>query len=155
MSRMTDRVRRAEVALAGAFVIAMVAMIFVGGAARLMRTPLNATIDFATCFFAWATFLSADVAWSRNRLTALRIVPDRLGASARRRLDLANHVIVLTILGYGVVAGAWLAWISRTRTFQGMSEISYSWVTSALPVGCALMILTTAAKLRDQWRDRP
>ncbi|SEB03493.1 TRAP-type C4-dicarboxylate transport system, small permease component [Rubrimonas cliftonensis] len=152
---MTGRLRRAEVWLAGAFVIAMVAMIFTGGAARLMRTPINATIDFATCFFAWATFLSADVAWRRNRLTALRLVPDRLPPAARWRLDLANHAVVLAILGYGVVAGSWLAWISRTRTFQGMPEISYSWVTAALPVGCALMILTTLGKIRDHWRARP
>jgi TRAP-type transport system small permease protein len=155
MDGMAVRLRRAEVMLAGLFVIAMVAMIFVGGTARLMRMPVNATIDFATCFFAWATFLSADVAWHRNRLTALRLVPDRLTPRARWRLDLANYGVVLAILGYGVVAGTWLAWISRTRTFQGMPDISYSWVTAALPVGCALMILTTLAKIRDHWRGRP
>lgn len=155
MDGRTGGLRRAEVVLAGIFVIAMVAMIFIGGTARLMRMPVNATIDFATCFFAWATFLAADVAWHRNRLTALRLVPDRLSAPARWRLDLANYAIVLAILGYGVVAGTWLAWISRTRTFQGMPDISYSWVTAALPVGCALMILTTLAKIRDHWRARP
>ena len=155
MDSIASRLRRAEVALAGVFVIAMVAMIFVGGTARLMRVPVNATIDFATCFFAWATFLSADVAWHRNRLTALRLVPDRLGAAARWRLDLANYAVVLAVLGYGVVAGSWLAWISRTRTFQGMPDISYSWVTAALPVGCALMILTTLGKIRTHWRARP
>lgn len=155
MAGMAERLRRAEVVLAGAFVIAMVAMIFTGGTARLMRMPVNATIDFATCFFAWATFLSADVAWHRNRLTALRLVPERLSPRARWRLDLANYGLVLAVLGYGVVAGTWLAWISRTRTFQGMPDISYSWVTAALPVGCALMILTTLAKIRDHWRERP
>jgi TRAP-type transport system small permease protein len=155
MDGRTGRLRRAEVVLAGIFVIAMVAMIFTGGTARLLRMPINATIDFATCFFAWATFLSADVAWHRNRLTALRLVPDRLPPPARWRLELANYGVVLAILGYGVVAGTWLAWISRTRTFQGMPDISYSWVTAALPVGCALMILTTLGKIRGHWRERP
>ena len=155
MDGMAGSLRRAEIVLAGIFVIAMVAMIFIGGTARLMRMPVNATIDFATCFFAWATFLSADIAWHRNRLTALRLVPDRLSPAARWRLDLANHGLVLAILGYGVVAGIWLAWISRTRTFQGMPDISYSWVTAALPVGCALMILTTLGKIREHWRARP
>lgn len=155
MDRLGQRARQVEVVLAGLFVIAMVAMIFVGGTARLMRTPVNATIDFATCFFAWATFLSADIAWHRNRLTALRLVPDRLGVRARWRLDLANYGLVLAVLGYGVVAGTWLAWISRTRTFQGMPDISYSWVTAALPVGCALMILTTLGKIRAHWGMRP
>ena len=155
MDGIAGKLRQAEVVLAGLFVIAMVAMIFVGGTARLMRAPINATIDFATCFFAWATFLSADVAWHRNRLTALRLVPDWLGPAARWRLDLANYGIVLAVLTYGVIAGTWLAWISRSRTFQGMPDISYSWVTAALPVGCALMILTTLGKIRAHWQDRP
>lgn len=152
MDRLADQLRRAEVALAGAFVIAMVAAIFVGGTARVMRMPINATIDFATCFFAWATFLSADVAWHRNRLTALRLVPDALSAAKRWWLDCLNYGVVIAILSYGVVAGTWLAWISRSRTFQGMPEVSYSWVTAALPVGCALMILTTLGKLRAHLR---
>jgi len=155
MERMASTLRRTEVALAGTFVVAMVAMIFVGGTARLMRSPINITVDLATCFFAWATFLSADVAWHRNRLTALRLVPGRLPAAMRWRLDLVNHCVILAILGYGVVAGTWLAWISRTRTFQGMPEVSYSWVTAALPVGCALMILTTLGKIGAHWRARP
>lgn len=155
MDSIAHRLRRAEVALASLFIVAMVAAIFVGGTARLMRMPVNATIDFATCFFAWATFLSADIAWHRNRLTALRLVPDRLPAPARWWLDMTSHGIILAILGYGVVAGTWLAWVSRNRTFQGMPEVSYSWVTAALPVGCVLMILTTLGKLRTHLEARP
>jgi len=60
----------------------------------------------------------------------------------------------LLILGYGVYAGAWLCWVSRARSFQGMPGVSYSWVTAALPVGSALMIGTTIAKIRDVLRDR-
>ena len=155
MGRLRDILVRAEVIAAGAFVAAMVAMVFVGGVARLMRMPINATIDFATCFFAWATFLSADVAWRRDRLTALRFLPERLGPRWAWRLDLASYAVVLVILAYGVVAGSWLAWISRSRTFQGMPDISYSWVTAALPVGCALMIATTLGKMRAHLAGAP
>ena len=154
MDTLVQRLLKLEVVIAGIFIMAMVAMVFVGGVSRLMRSPINATIDFATCFFAWATFLSADIAWRRNRLTSLRMLPDALSARWAWWLDIANYLVVLSILGYGVVAGTWLAWISRSRTFQGMPDISYSWVTAALPVGCALMVLTTFFKIRQHLRDR-
>jgi hypothetical protein len=47
----------------------------------------------------------------------------------------------------------WLSWISRTRSFQGISEISYSWVTMSMPVGCALLLLTAFFKIRDELRS--
>lgn len=155
MNVIAQRILKLQIIVAGGFVIAMVVMIFVGGTARLMRMPMNATIDFATCFFAWATFLSADIAWRQNRLTSLRLLPDRLPRRWTWWLELGNYGIVLAILGYGVWAGSVLAWISRTRTFQGMPDISYSWVTAALPVGCALMCLTTLGKIRDHLHARP
>ena len=48
--------------------------------------------------------------------------------------------------------GTWLAWTSRARSFQGIPEISYSWVTMSLPVGAALLLITTRLKIRDELR---
>ena len=45
---------------------------------------------------------------------------------------------------------SWLAWTSRVRSFQGIPEISYSWVTMSLPVGAALLLITTLLKVRDE-----
>ena len=149
MERLSDRLHRIEVALAGAFLILMVAMIFTGGVARMMRMPLNLTIDLATCFFAWTTFLAADIAWRRDLLISVRLFHHRLPPRVARALELVNYAIVLMILGYGVYAGAWLCWVSRARSFQGMPGVSYSWVTAALPVGSALMFGTTIAKMRE------
>ena len=146
---------RIEVAIAGIFLVAMVAMIFTGGVARMMRMPLNVTIDLATCFFAWATFLSADIAWRQDRLISLNLLEARLPVRAQYWLTLVNYAIVLAILGYGVWAGGWLAWVSRARSFQGMPGVSYSWVTAALPIGSALMIVTTLGKIRRHLVDGP
>jgi len=33
--------------------------------------------------------------------------------------------------------------VSRARSFQGIPEISYSWVTMSMPVGCLLLLVTT------------
>lgn len=150
---MSQRIERIEVVLAGTFLVLMVVMIFTGGVARMMRMPLNMTIDLATCFFAWATFLAADIAWRRDMLISIRLVPDRLPQRIAFWLGIVNFAIILALLSYGVIAGGWLAWVSRARSFQGIPGVSYSWVTAALPVGSALMFLTTPGKIRSHWHE--
>ncbi len=47
---------------------------------------------------------------------------------------------------YLMVMGTWLAWTSRVRSFQGIPEISYSWVTASAVGGGLLLLVTTAAE---------
>ena len=142
-----------EAVLAGAFLLLMVGLIFLGGVARMMHHPLNWTIDFATCFFAWACFLCADIAWRKDTLMSIDIVTARVPEQARRALVYLNHLIISGFLVYVIYAGLWLSWVSRARSFQGIPEISYSWVTMSLPVGAALLLLTTSLKVRDLLRE--
>ncbi len=139
---------RVEAAIAGSFLLAMVALIFLGGVARSLGTPLNWTMDIATCLFAWAVFLCADIAWRNNGLMSIGLVTARLSPAAATLLARLNLLIIAVFLAYVVVAGAQLAWVSRARTFQGIPGISYSWVTASLPAGAALLLLSTLAKLR-------
>jgi TRAP-type C4-dicarboxylate transport system permease small subunit len=144
-----------EAVIAGSFLVLMVLLIFAGGVGRLMGYPLNWSGDMATALFAWACFLSADIAWRNNALMSVGLLLDRLTPSARRAMVIVNHLIVLAFLAFIVVAGLWLAWISRARTFQGLPNVSYSIVTLSLPVGCALMFLTSMLKLRDLMGPSP
>jgi TRAP-type transport system small permease protein len=142
----------AEAFLAGTLLVLMVALIFLGGVSRVLGYPLNWSTDFATAFFAWACFLCADVAWRRNNLMAIEFLPRRLPAKAQRVVRLANYLIITAFLLYLMVMGTWLAWTSRVRSFQGIPEISYSWVTMSLPVGGALLLISTLLKLRAELR---
>jgi TRAP-type transport system small permease protein len=137
----------AEAFLAGTLLVLMVALIFLGGVSRVLGYPLNWSTDFATAFFAWACFLCADVAWRRNNLMAIEFLPRRLPAKAQRVVRLANYLIITAFLLYLMVMGTWLAWTSRVRSFQGIPEISYSWVTMSMPVGAALLLITTGLKV--------
>jgi TRAP-type transport system small permease protein len=146
---------RAEATVAGSFLVLMVALIFLGGVARLLRHPLNWTTDFATCLFAWACFLAADVAWRNDGLMSIAFLSERLRPAARRLVELLNYTIIAAFLVYIAIAGVWLSWVSRARSFQGIPEISYSWVTMSLPVGACLLLLTTALKARRAFRPDP
>lgn len=148
MRRVYEYILRLETVLAGLFLILMVALIFLGGVARMLHHPLNWTIDLATCFFAWSCFLCADIAWRRDALMRIELIPSRLSPRAAQWLATANYLIISGFLIYVIYAGAWLSWVSRARSFQGIPGISYSWVTMSLCVGGLLLLVTTLLKLR-------
>jgi len=155
MTRIGPAIAKAEAILAGLLLMGMVGLIFTGGVARMMRNPLNWTIDLATCFFAWAAFLCADIAWRNDKLMAMDLLGPRLPPRGRHLLQTVNYAIIGVFLGYVVYAGAWLSWVSRARSFQGIPGVSYSWVTMSLVVGGVLLLATTLVKLARHLRTRP
>lgn len=148
MTRFYAALVRWEARIAGTFLVLMVVLIFTGGAARLAGHPQNWTTDAATCLFAWACFLCADIAWRRDSLMSIDLIVERLPERARRAVGQANYAIIAAFLLYGIVGGVYLSWVSRARSFQGIPEISYSWVTMSMPVGCLLLLVTTVLKAR-------
>jgi TRAP-type C4-dicarboxylate transport system permease small subunit len=85
---------------------------------------------------------------------AIDLIVVRLPPAAQRMLAHANHGIIVAFLLYGIVAGTYLSWVSRARSFQGIPEVSYSWVTMSMPVGCLLLLVTTILKLRGRAAPR-
>lgn len=152
MKKLYERVCAAEAIVAAALLALMVALIFLGGASRVLGYPLNWSTDAATCFFAWACFLCADIAWRKNSLMSIDLLVNRLPATLRRACKQFNYLIIVLFLSYAIVMGIWLSWISRARSFQGIPEVSYSWVTMSMPVGAALLLITTLLKVRDEMR---
>jgi TRAP-type C4-dicarboxylate transport system permease small subunit len=149
MLRLYKTVLKLEAVLAALFLILMVCLIFLGGVARMMHMPLNWTIDLATCFFAWACFLCADIAWRSDRLMSIDILSSRAPLRVQKALTYCNYLIISGFLIYLIYTGIVLAYVSSARSFQGIPWISYSWVTMSLPVGAALLLVTTLLKLND------
>jgi TRAP-type C4-dicarboxylate transport system permease small subunit len=150
MKKLYERVLAAEASVAAAFLVLMVALIFAGGIARLLQHPINWAVDAATCLFAWATFLCADVAWRKNSLMSIEILTRRLPAVLQKACRMANYFIIAAFLLYVMGMGVWLSWISRARSFQGIPEVSYSWVTMSMPVGAGLLLITCVLKARAE-----
>jgi TRAP-type C4-dicarboxylate transport system permease small subunit len=152
LAQVLPLVRKLEAVIAGTFLVLMVVLIFGGGVARMLGTPLNWTTDFATCLFAWACFLCADIAWRKNSLMSVDIVTDRLPPAWQTACRMLNYTLIVTFLLFLIVMGIYLSWISRVRSFQGIPEISYSWVTMSLPVGSILLLITTWQKISREFR---
>jgi TRAP-type C4-dicarboxylate transport system permease small subunit len=152
MKKLYQHICAAEAWIAAALLIAMVALIFSGGVMRTFGHPINWSNDIATCLFAWACFLCADIAWRRNALMSIELVTDRLPVRLRKLCSFASHAIIVAFLLYALIGGLYLSWISRARSFQGIPEISYSWVTMSMPVGAALLLVTAFLKIRAEMR---
>jgi TRAP-type C4-dicarboxylate transport system permease small subunit len=152
VKKLYERAMAAEAAVAATLLVLMVLLIFLGGVLRMAGHPINWSTDFATAFFAWATFLCADVAWRRGSLMSIELVTRRLPARLQSACRLVNCLLIGLFLLYAIWLGTWLSWISRERSFQGIPEISYSWVTMSMPVGALLLLVTTIRKAREEWR---
>lgn len=152
--RLYERVCATEAFVAGALLVLMVVLIFLGGVMRMLGHPINWSGDAATCFFAWACFLCADIAWRRNSLMSIEVLTNRLPRELQAVCRWVNYALIGGFLVFIVVMGCWLSWISRIRSFQGIPEISYSWVTMSLPVGGLLLLVTTGLKVRDELRGQ-
>jgi TRAP-type C4-dicarboxylate transport system permease small subunit len=153
MRRLYERVCAAEAFLAAAFLLLMVALIFAGGIARLLEHPINWAIDASTALFAWACFLCADITWRRGGHMSIELLTRRLPAKLQSTCRLLNYFIISAFLLYAIVMGVWLSWISRERAFQGIPDVSYSWVTMSMPVGSALLLVSTLLKIRAELRQ--
>jgi TRAP-type C4-dicarboxylate transport system permease small subunit len=142
----------AEAIITAALLVLMVVLIFAAGVMRMLGHPINWSVDVATCLFAWACFLTADIAWRGNALMAIEIVTNRLPERLQAACRMLNYAIIATFLLYLIVMGVYLSWISRIRSFQGIPGVSYSWVTMSLPVGALLLLITTALKVHAELR---
>jgi TRAP-type C4-dicarboxylate transport system permease small subunit len=142
----------AEAIVARTFLLLMVVLLFGSCIGRFLGHPINWAIDVSTCAFAWACFLSADIAWRKNKLMSVEMLVNRLSARAQRACRLLNYGILTLFLIYLIPTGLWLSYISRARSFQGIPEFSYSWVTMSLPVGALFLLITTLLKLRGEFR---
>ena len=105
MRELHDRIGRAEAVVAATFLLMMVGLIFAGGLARLAAHPINWAIDLATCLFAWACFLCADIAWRRDSLMSITLVSERLPVRFQRYCLYLNYLLIAGFLMFVIVGG--------------------------------------------------
>jgi len=144
---------KAEAVVARVSIALLTFLVFVSAVARTMRQPVGWAVDLAIFLFVWCVFLCADMAMRNDKLVTVDIVTAYLPKKAQIHLKIVNHVIIAVFLGYLIYYASLLAYTSRFVRFQGIAWVSYSWVVMSVPVGCALLLVTTALKIREYWRE--
>jgi len=150
MKKLYEYMCKVEAFIARFFLMAMVTLIFVAGILRLLAHPINWTIDVATALFAWACFFSADIAWRANKLMSVDVFINILPEKLKKYSRMLNHFILTVFLLYLIGYGLWLSYTTRARTFQGIPNFSYTWVTLSVPIGAFFLLVTTILKIRQE-----
>lgn len=150
MAKIYAYICKGETFVIKTFLVFIVGLVFVAASTRYMGYPINWSVDMAVCLFAWCTFLSADVAWRNNKLMSVDFLVRKLSFRNQKAIEIVNLVIIAIFLGALIGFGLWLSYTTRFRTFQGIPGFSYTWVTLSVPVGSALMLITTINKIRER-----
>ena len=137
-----------------ALMAVLVADVFLGVWSRyVMRATFQWYDEVARLCFVWMIFLGAAVAVRRGAHFRLHLLIDRLGATARRRVDLLVTLIVIAFAAVLVAGGVAIAPLARRQVTDAL-EVSMLWFYGALPVGGALMIVFALPQLWALARGR-
>lgn len=132
---------------AGTLVLAEIIVLLSGVSARyLFHTPLVWSDELASILFLWLSMLGAVVALRRSEHMRMTAFLSKLHGETRALMDtlaiVASLAFVLLIL--------WPAWEYASEEAMITTpalEISNFWRTIAIPLGCALMAVTTVMRL--------
>ena len=137
---------KTEERLAMAFFAGTSFFVLVGAVTRTLGHPLIWAVDLAQLSFVWACMLGADLAMKKNAHIEIDIVVRHFSSVTRRKIAIVWLVAIAAFLAMLVWYGMQLTLMNMEREL-GDIGISYSWITSAIPAGCALMLATTLRRL--------
>lgn len=149
MKKIYGYICEAEVYITKWALALLTALVIAAAVARTIGMPIVWAIDAATFLFAWCVFLGGDIAIRKDRMFCIDVLTCRLPKKWQHYFKIANSSIIIVFLAYLIFFGVKLAYATRLRTFQGIPDISYTWVTISVPIGCLLMLITYVLKVRD------
>ncbi len=152
MANVLDVIARGEDLLARAFLASCAALVFVAAVSRAFGAPVLWAIDVAMLLFIWCSFFGADAALRKKQHIIIDIVVRLFPQKVQRALLITHWTVMIVFLLTLVVLGAELTMLNVQRP-MGDTEISYAYVTAAVPAGSFLMALTAMRQLVEFWRD--
>lgn len=124
----------------------LVGLIAIGSAGRYLGTPIIMSLELAQAAFVWLCMLAADLTLQENRHFSVdfltRLLPDAL----QRALAVVTWLIVAALLVFLLWHGTDFTLITSDRPLP-ITGIPGAWVTSALPIGFVLMLITVFERI--------
>jgi len=152
MKLFLHRLARGEDLVARAFLAVCAGLVFVAAVSRAMGAPILWAIDIAMMLFIWCSFLGADAALRAKQHIIIDIIVRLFPQKLQRALLIAHWSIMILFLLTLVVLGIELTLLNYQRP-MGDTDISYAFVTAAVPAGSLLMAITASAQLVGFVRD--
>jgi TRAP-type C4-dicarboxylate transport system permease small subunit len=153
MAGLLPGLARGEDLVARACLAGCSALVFVAAVSRALGAPVLWAIDIAMLLFIWCAFLGADAALRARQHIIIDIVVRLFPQRLQRALLIAHWAVIIAFLLALVALGTQLTLLNVERP-MGDTEISYAYVTAAVPVGSLLMAITAIRQLVGFWHDR-
>jgi len=152
MANVLDAIARGEEFLARVFLAGCAALVFVAAISRAFGAPVLWAIDIAMLLFIWCSFFGADAALRKKQHIIIDIIVRLFPQKVQRALLITHWMVMIAFLLTLVVLGIELTMLNVQRP-MGDTDISYAYVTAAVPAGSFLMALTASRQLFEFWRD--
>ena len=129
----------------------LAALVFISALMRTIKHPLNWAQDVALVAFAWLIFFGSDIAVRGAGLIGIDMLVKRFPKKVQKILDIVFKIMILVFLCILVYYGIIMTKTGWKRQITAL-EISYGWVTMAVPTGAFFMIISTTIKLVERIR---
>ncbi|MBQ6365811.1 MAG: TRAP transporter small permease [Oscillospiraceae bacterium] len=129
----------------------LAALVFISALMRTLKHPLNWAQDVALVAFAWLIFFGSDIAVRGSGLIGIDMLVKRFPPKVQKAIDIVFKIMILVFLCILVYYGIIMTKTGWKRQITAL-EISYGWVTMAVPTGAFFMIISTAIKLIERIR---
>ena len=127
------------------------ALVFISALMRTIKHPLNWAQDVALVAFAWLIFFGSDIAVRGAGLIGIDMLVKKFPKKVQKALDIIFKLMILVFLCILVYYGIIMTKTGWKRQITAL-EISYGWVTMAVPTGAFFMIISTMIKLVERIR---
>lgn len=142
-----------ELVIASLFLAITVGIITFAAILRTFGFPQNWALDIALWLFTWSVFIGADTALRANKMVNVDILFKVFPKKLQKIVQLIIYGIIFVFLIMFIVYGFKLSYITRFRTFQGIPQMSYTWVTLSIPICSVFMIITTVIKVVELFKN--
>ena len=142
---------RFEEILAMCMLGGLAALVFISALMRTIKHPLNWAQDVALVAFAWLIFFGSDIAVRGAGLIGIDMLVKKFPKKVQKALDIIFKLMILVFLCILVYYGIIMTKTGWKRQITAL-EISYGWVTMAVPTGAFFMIISTMIKLVERIR---
>ena len=147
MKKIYSRFCEIELLIAMIALCVSTVLIFCSSIFRSIGMPINWSLEIALFIFAWCVFLSADVGLRSGRMINMDIFINIMPRKIQICCMILSYSIIIVFLCAMVGFGFYLSYETRIRSFLGIPNFSYTWITLSLPVSSLFMLVTSSLKV--------
>lgn len=153
MGNFEKQLRRVEAVVGLVSLATIILLVFLSAILRKINHPIVWSTNLAQLLFVWTAFIGADLAFQQHRHIGVDVILRRLPPPVQRAIITIMYLLIIGFLVPIGSAGAYLGIMNSSRLYSSL-QISYSWATFSVPVGCLLMTRTAVIHLFQHLRNR-